>query len=229
MFSTSSDILHDCPTAPTPSHRLGSRGFALISTLALLLLLAALTLSLQSRAQANLRVIARLTSDLHDHAARDGIFDRLRPLIADAMASPTPDANGLRLNGTPFPMAQSGKDWLVRVQDVEGLVDLYLAPPEILGLLPIEARRAAQTRDELMTQLPPGARFPRLEMTLAQFGIDPGAVAGLVTQSSTSGNLRLSSLPTPLREAATRQTPGPREGEQITRVSITITAGPGNP
>ena len=211
------------------SPRLRSRGFALISTLALLLLLAALTLSLQSRAQTNLRLIARLTTDLHDHAARDGIFDRLRPLIADAMASPTPREGRPGLNGTPFPMVQSGKDWLVQVQDVEGMVDLYLAPPEVLALLPIEARRAAQSRDQALAQLPPGARFPRLEMTLAQFGIDPVAVAGLVTQSSTSANLRLASMPAPLREAATGQPPGPREGEQITRVSIAITAGPASP
>jgi hypothetical protein len=77
---------------PVPRQQAQSpyRGFALLPTLALLLLLAAVTLALQSRSQTSLRLLSRLTTDLHDRAAQDALTDRLRGLVGDAMASPQP-------------------------------------------------------------------------------------------------------------------------------------------
>ncbi len=115
-------------------------GFTLLATLALLLLLAAITLTLQARSQNQIRLLSGLTTDLHDRAAQDALTDRLRGLIADAMSSPTPLPNRPHLEGTPFAMDWNGQTWQVRVQDVEGLIDLYLAPPDMLALLPLDAR-----------------------------------------------------------------------------------------
>lgn len=50
-----------------------------------------LTVTLQTRTTAGLRLLARLTDDLETRAAKDSLTDRLRPLIAEAMAG-TPDA-----------------------------------------------------------------------------------------------------------------------------------------
>ena len=106
-----------------------SRGFALLPTLALLLLLAAITLTLQSRSQTSLRLLSRLTTDLHDRAAQEAPTDRLRGLVGDAMASPQPLPGRPRLDGPPFAMDWVGQSWQERVQDIEGLVDLSLAAP----------------------------------------------------------------------------------------------------
>jgi HAMP domain-containing protein len=62
-----------------------------LTTLAGVLLLAVLTLTLQTRTTADLRLLARLTDDLETRAAKDSLHDRLRPLIVEAMAG-TPDA-----------------------------------------------------------------------------------------------------------------------------------------
>lgn len=197
----------------------------MLATLATILLLATLILTLQTRSQSNLRLMARLTADLQDQAARDGVHDRLRGLIADAMAGGA--GTGLpTLNGTPFTLTEGGRDWLVRVQDVEGVVDIYLAPPKTLSLLPIDAAAVAVGRDQALATLPPGARFPTLAMTLARFGIDPQSVAGMVTQASRTGSLRITTMPEALWVRAPNQPPGVREGEQVTLVTISITRAP---
>jgi hypothetical protein len=197
------------------------QGLTLLPTLALLLLLGAVTLTLQSRSQSAARILSRLTADLHDRAARDALSDRLRGPLAEALASPTPLLDGPRLDGTPFAMEWNGQQWQARVQDVEGLVDLYLAAEGTLALLPADPRALAARRATALADLPPGARFPTLPMTIARFGLDP-ALAALVTQSGSAGMLRLATVPQELRDRAGSLTPGPRETEQVTRVVVTF-------
>ena len=189
-------------------------GFTLLPTLAALLLLAGLVVLLQSRSQSNLRLLARLTAELEDQVAQDALHDRLRILVAEGMAGGETPA----LDGTPFTLAQNGATWEIRLQDVEGLVDLYLAAPDLLARLPADTTH----RSAALAALPPGQRYPVLPMTLAQFGIDAGSVAGMVTQSAHTGFLRLSTQPKELRPLTADLFPGPREGEQITQVAITI-------
>jgi len=62
------------------------QGLTILTTLAAVLLLATLTLTLQTRAAADLHLLSRLTDDLETGAAKDILYDRLRPLIAEAMA-----------------------------------------------------------------------------------------------------------------------------------------------
>ena len=198
--------------------RTPQKGFTLLPTLGALLLLAALILMLQSRSQSNLRLLARLTADLEDQVSKDALHDRLRVLIAEGMAgSKTP-----ALDGTPFTLTQSGETWEIRLQDVEGLVDLYLAAPNLLARLPADTSR----RSSALADLPPGQRYPTLAMTLARFEIDADAVAGMVTQSARTGFLRLSTQSAELRPFTTGLVPGPRETEQITQVAITIRRAP---
>jgi hypothetical protein len=114
-----------CVAPARPLHQRATH-VALLSTLTPLLLLAAITLTLLSRSQISLGLLSRLTADLHDRAAQDALTDRLRGLVGDAMASPQPLPGRPRLDGTPFAMRWAGQGWQVRVQDVEGLVDLSL-------------------------------------------------------------------------------------------------------
>ncbi|NJS38049.1 MAG: hypothetical protein HC783_02550, partial [Rhodobacteraceae bacterium] len=69
-------------------------------------------------------LLSRLTDDLETRAAKDSLTDRLPPLTR-AMAG-TPDAP-LKLDSTPLILTEAGGDWEIRVQDVEGEVDLTLA------------------------------------------------------------------------------------------------------
>ena len=54
------------------------QGLTTLAALAAILLLAALTLTLQTRTAADLRLIARLTDDLETRAAKDSLHDRRR-------------------------------------------------------------------------------------------------------------------------------------------------------
>ncbi len=193
-------------------------GLTTLATLSAVLLLAVLTLTLQTRTAADLRLLARLTDDLETQAAKDSLTDRLRIPLAAALTG-DPGAT-LKLDSTALILTEASRDWEVRVQDVEGQVDLYLAAPDLLALLPIDARSVADTRATELAALPQGARFPVLPMTAARFGLDAAQFDGLITQSSTTGMLRLRTTPEPLRTASLL--PGPREGEQVTRVAISI-------
>jgi hypothetical protein len=169
---------------------------------------------LQSRSQSNLRLLSRLTAELEARPATDAIYDRLRPMVADAMAR----TGGPAVDGTPFTLTQNGDTYEIRVQDVEGLIDVYLAAPDLLSRLPTDT----SARSAALADLPPGQRYPVLPMTLARFGIDAGATLGLVTQSGQTGFLRLMTQALALRPLTPDLSPGPREGEQVTQVAISI-------
>jgi hypothetical protein len=206
-----------CVTALKRQHR---RGFVLLSTLITLLLLTTLVTAMTVRAQSNVRLMARLTSGLQNAVARDAVYERLRGLVVDAMTG-TQDMRPL-LDGTGFAVSESGHDWVVHVQDVEGLVDLYLAPAETLRLLPMNVDQFVQNREKALSALMPGERFPTLASSLAKFGLSGAKLAGLVTQSSQTGALRISTMPEVLRERHPNVPPGVREGEQIIRVTVMI-------
>ena len=195
-----------------------SQGLTTLATLAAVLLLAVLTLTLQTRTAADLRLLARLTDDLETQAAKDSLTDRLRTPLAAALTG-DPSAT-LKLDGTPLILTDAGRDWELRVQDVEGQVDLYLASPDLLAVLPLDPQSTAAARTRELTDLPPGARFPVLPMTAARFGLDPSQLDGLITQASSTGMLRLRTAPEALRRA--NLLPGPREAEQVTTVTISI-------
>jgi hypothetical protein len=205
------------PCHPPAMRRNPKQGLTTLAALAAILLLAVLTLTLQTRTQADLRLLARLTDDLETRAAKDSLHARLRPLIAEAMAG-TSDAP-LKLDSTPLILNEAGRDWEIRVQDVEGQIDLYLAPPDLFGLLAVPPETTTLRATEL-AELPPGSRFPVLPMTAASFNLDAAQLNGLITQSSTTGMLRLRTRPEALRMASLL--PGPRESEQVTRVAISI-------
>ena len=111
---------------------------------------------------------------------------------------------------------------MVRVQDVEGLVDIYLAPPEGLAYLPMDLPAFATERDRLRRELGPSERFPTLESSLAWLGVTDAALSTLTTQSSQTGALRLRVLAEGLREVAKGSPSGIRENEPTRSVTIWI-------
>ncbi len=198
--------------------RRGTSGVATIAVLVSLVLLVTLILTLQAYTTSDGRILARLSNELEIVAARDSILDELRVPLVIAMTG-DPDA-GLTFDGSATVVSHGGREWEVSLQDVEGLVDLYLGPQEQFDLLAVDARAIIAAREKVRSDLPPAARFPVLPMSAAQFGLDVTQLEGLITQSGSTGMLRLRSLPEPFREAGVL--PGPRENEQITRVMIQI-------
>lgn len=199
------------------NHRLG---IVLLSTLVSILLLSSLIVVLQKRAQGNVMILARLEKLHRDAPHKDAVFERLRGLVADVMTGTTEGRP--KLNGDVFVIFEGEGYWSVQVQDVEGLVDVYLSPPEILALLPLDADAFAATRASDLAQLQPGERYPTLAASLARFGARVADVQGAVTQSSQTGSLRLASLPRFLRVRAVGLPPGVRENEQVQRTMVWI-------
>lgn len=200
--------------------RQSKHGIVLISTLITLMLLATVVIAVQQKAQANLQVMAKLTADLEDQSGLDAVYERLRGLVADAMTGLTDGRPNL--NSDAFLIGEGDRQWAIQVQDVEGLVDIYLSPPEILALLPGDVSVLAAARARALLQLEPGERFPTLAASLARFGADGEVLTGMVTQSSQSGSLRLATLPQTLQPRASGMPPGIRDGEQVVRVVVHI-------
>lgn len=198
-------------------------GIVLLSTLVSVLLLAALIGVVQHRSQSNLLVLSRLERLHHDAPQRDAAFERFRGIIADAMALETAPASGLRLDGSPFAIAQGGTTWSAAVVDVEGLVDVYLAPPEVLSLLPFGSSILREARQAASDGPPVGHRYPSLATSLSRFGLDATerqALDRLTTQSATNGRIRTANTPAQLRQSAERLNPAFRIDGQVRQVRI---------
>lgn len=167
--------------------------------------------------------MAKLTEELEVQSSRDAVYERLRGLVADAMTGMVDSRP--KLNSDDFLITDGDRQWTVQAQDVEGLVDVYLSPPETLALLPIDPTALAAARTRSLFQVPPGARFPTLSASLARFGLDASALAGMVTQSSQGGSLRLATMPQMLQAHVGDMPPKASGSEQAIRVAVRILLG----
>jgi hypothetical protein len=207
------------PVGPYRSHE---RGFILLSSLAALLLISILVIGLLQQAIGQQRLASRLSSQWREAIAEDAVHDRLLGLVADSMFGMS--AVGPELDSTPFFITEGGQDFEVRVQDVEGLLDVYLATPEALAVLPIDVADFLSKRQNVLSEVEPGQRFPVLVMSLAQFGAENLALEGLVTQFGQSGTLRTSNSPSALRALLPASWGNLGAGEQVTLVEIGLVA-----
>jgi len=162
------------------------------------MLLATMAGWVQVRSFANQRLSAGLAAELRRSLARDALFDRLRGLVADQMVADQPRSDRPLLDGTAFDLQHAGHDWQVRVQDSQGLIDLYTTNPAIVDAALPDATQVRAARDAALADLPPGGRFLPLAMSLARFGLTP-AEEGLFTQSNTDSLIRLDTAPPELR------------------------------
>jgi len=73
----------------------------------------------------------------------------------------------------------------------------HIAAPAVLERVLPDAGGFLSARSALLGSRPPGAWFPRIEMSLARFGVDP-ALGPLFTQSARSGQVRRDNAPAAL-------------------------------
>lgn len=178
---------------------------ALLATLAGVLMLASMALALEGRNSATNKVLAGLERFHRDAIGADSVREVLRGALFEAQRDPVSHPELSRLNGTPFEFELDGTLWEVRVSDVDGLVDLYLAPLEVLALLPASAEEILRRRQAMLAELPPGTRLPSETQTLARLGFDAAARARLgplVTQLSRTGGINPELAPSAIRAAA---------------------------
>jgi hypothetical protein len=201
------------------------RGIVLLSTLLSVLLLAALAAVIQQKVTSNLIVMARLERASTAAPAADAIRERLRSVLGTAVSGAVVDIAGFNLKGAPFEMEEGGRRFEVRVNDVDGLVDAYLASPAILSLLPGAVRVSTSAQEGMLRSLPPGTRYPVLSATLAQIGLDGTQrqdAAAVLTQSSENGQIRVETTPAALTPGARDLSPLEVKIGQITRFQIML-------
>jgi len=135
-------------------------------------MLASMALALEARGAATRKVLAGLERSHREAVDAASARELLRGVLAEARRGAVPHPELSRLDGTPFELALDGRLWEVRVNDVDGLVDLYLAPPEVLALLPADASEILRRRQALLAEMPPGARLSSEVQMLARLGFD---------------------------------------------------------
>ena len=166
----------------------------LLAVLAGVVLIAALAGTLRARALATQAALVRLTDQHREALAEVSVINRVRAEWSGPAVVPR------RADGRPQSVARDGMRWEVRVSDVEGLVDLYLAPAQLLSLIDL----SVAGRQAMLAGLAPGDRYLSTEQTLAVMGVDADARAKLlpyVTQRARTGEINAGLAPPELREA----------------------------
>lgn len=159
----------------------------MLAVLAGVVLIAALAGTMRARAMATGAALGRL-AEVH------------RVALAEVSV-----VNRLRVQGTAATgeVMRDGYRFDLRVTDVEGLVDLYLAPAPVLGLLPgVSMGEVAARRAAMLSGLAAGDRYLSDIQTLAVMGFDAGERARLlplVTQRARTGEINPDLAPPELR------------------------------
>lgn len=160
-------------------------------------LIAGLAATLRARGVAQAMVLGRIEESHRMALGHASVATRVAASIAQR------DERAPRTDGAPLLIVQDGRAWEVRLFDVEGLIDLYLAPPELLALLG-DGVAIAQQREVALQSLIPGEKFASEAQTLARlgFGAEERVRLGpFVTQRAQTGEINPTLAPQELREA----------------------------
>jgi len=163
------------------------QGLVLIVVLAGVMLIAALAGTMRARASATVAVLARF-EEMHRLAlAEQSVLAQVRAEWAAATTLPR------RTPGDPAVIERDGWRWEVRMTDVEGLVDLYTAPPNVLALLPgVDHTDLVAARMRVLNDMDSGVQLLSKTQTMAALGLDPATrdrLAPLVTQRARTGEI----------------------------------------
>ena len=103
------------------------------------MLLIGLSLAIHQRAFSTAKVWSAAAGAHLEAMGRSAVREMMRPLLAEAMVDFENSAS-VPLNGTPVVFHYGGREFVARVQDVDGLIDLRRTPIEAwAGLLPPES------------------------------------------------------------------------------------------
>lgn len=191
----------------------------LLATLLGVMLVAASAVGLQLRGASNAKVLAAL--ERRHVAALDTAS--IREMLRAGLSAAEPGLDLPPRDGRPFTLAYRGAEWVVRLNDIDGLVDIYLAPPEVLNLLPVDGAELYRQREALRASLRLGARYASEQQTLARLGYDAATRAELyplVTQAARTGGINPDLAPDVLRERSLRLQARDRAAGQAAELRI---------
>lgn len=164
------------------------QGLVLIVVLVGVLLIAALAGTMRATASATVAVLARFHEGHRLALAEDSVMALVRADMASATSG-----NPQGTAPDPYVIDRDGWQWQVQITDVEGLIDLYTAPPPVIGLLPdVDHSALLAARTRLLAELGFGTQLLTKDQTMAALGLDPAArdrLAPLVTQRARTGEI----------------------------------------
>lgn len=207
--------------------RKGTKGIVLISALFSVLLLAGIAALLGAQAEANARVFARLEQVQYRALAEEAVQERLRAILGDLLTGAPPPAPSMNLAGRPFTLPQSGLEITVTLTGTAGLIDPYLAPPDLLALLDVIAPIDPEARAAMLATLPQGERYPSPSATLAHLGLNAEArrkLAPYLVLRSDGWLLHQAHVPDALRAGLDRLPPSAFAAAPSPRVLIRLSA-----
>lgn len=146
--------------------------------------------------------LRRLTRAYAEALDRTALYELLRADVARAilaMSDPeNTDPGAPRLDSTPFTLSYRGQNWEVRLQDVQGLVDVFTAPDVVWRRLGVDPAQLAARRTRALEGWPEGARLPTLEASMAAFAL-PEELRPWLTQEARERGFNASTIPPGLR------------------------------
>ncbi|WP_171181818.1 hypothetical protein [Ruegeria sp. HKCCD8929] len=170
------------------------KGIVLVPVIVAAILITGVVTLVQSRSMARVTVLGHLSAELHRQIESDAVHALLAPVVSRAFVESVDTRSAsIRLDGTPITFEFGQHKWHVSLQDVEGLVDIYLADPRVLQAAGLDAVQV----DVFRRSLPEGKRFATVEQTFAHLDMTAGA-AEFVTQSALSGRINLETVPSGL-------------------------------
>lgn len=181
----------------------------LLPVLAGVILVAALGGVLRARSLAASATLVRL-AEVH------------RLAVAEMSVAALARSGGVAADGAAVEVERDGHRFEVRVTDVEGLVDLYLAPDRVLRLLEDVEPEA---RARMLAELGPGERHLSEERTLAAMGLDAARreqLAPFVTQRARTGEINPSLAPPELARAAGAATDRDIAGGDLAEITVRL-------
>lgn len=202
------------------------RGVVLVSIVASTLLLISLVTLVQSRVQSNLRVGEAVLR--HDRQAMSlrGIREVVRGDVGLAIIAP--DGKPVPpLNGEGYIVSYGGEDWTVSLQNVDGLVDLYLGSPaqfKAIGMPTQTSSALLSARDGAGSK----ARYANLEQSMAVYGID-SQFGEMLTQQARDPLIHLGHTPAAWQQMASRLSPLETKADQARRVLVRVIKGEKKP
>ena len=120
-------------------------------------------------------------------------------------------------------VVRDGRQWSVRLTDVEGLVDLYMSNARVLALVGLDGSELARRRDKALASIPQGARFVNEIQTLAHYGLDASErtkIAPFVTQRARTGDINLSLAPAEIGEGIDPLYEGDAAGGELAEIIV---------
>lgn len=177
---------------------------------------------IQAQSLANNAQLGAARKDIARHFAEDSTYDLLRSIAGDAMVDASTETPGI-FASEPLQVPVLKDTVTVRLQDVEGLPDLYRDTPAVLSLVPQVGPQVARAVQERRSSPGGWPSYPTVASALAQLGLSSVEISlwgPFYSQSGKADGLRLENVPDVLVRNGGAMADVPQVYGQVTQVEI---------